>query len=70
MPTQYLSTSARAAGIGYTSTIGMFGGFFSPIILGYAKTVTGTFVGGFVAMAVISVIGVLLIFVAAPKTST
>jgi hypothetical protein len=48
----------------------MFGGFFSPIILGYAKTVAGTFVGGFVAMAVISVIGVLLIFAAAPKTST
>ncbi|CAB3797003.1 Putative tartrate transporter [Paraburkholderia ultramafica] len=70
MPTQYLSTSAKAAGIGYISTIGMFGGFFSPIILGYAKTVAGTFVGGFVAMAVISVIGVLLIFVAAPKTST
>jgi ACS family phthalate transporter-like MFS transporter len=69
MPTQYLSTSAKAAGIGCISTIGMFGGFFSPVILGYAKTVTGTFFGGFVAMSVISLIGVCLIFVAVPKTS-
>jgi len=68
MPTQYLSASAKAAGIGYISTIGMFGGFFSPIILGYAKTVSGTFVGGFVAMAAISAIGILLILVAAPKS--
>ncbi|NPT58234.1 MFS transporter [Paraburkholderia elongata] len=68
MPTQYLSASAKAAGIGYISTIGMLGGFFSPIILGYVKTVSGTFVGGFVAMAAISAISILLILVAAPKS--
>jgi D-galactonate transporter len=56
-PTSYLKGTAAAGGIALINSIGAFGGFVSPSIIGALKTFTGSFVEGMAAMATLLVIG-------------
>ena len=57
IPPTYLSREAAAAGIAVISSIGILGGFVSPSIIGWTKTVTGSLDAGLGLMAGISIIG-------------
>jgi D-galactonate transporter len=46
LPTSFLTGSAAAAGIALVNCTGNLGGFFSPTIIGYLKTYTGTLNSG------------------------
>ncbi|WP_426142524.1 MFS transporter [Pseudomonas sp. DWP3-1-2] len=56
-PSIYLKGTAAAGGIALINSIGAFGGFFSPSIIGFLKTFTGSFATGMAAMAALLVIG-------------
>jgi len=62
IPPQYLKGSAAAGGIALINTIGSFGGFFSPTIIGWAHTATGSMAAGLYVMVAITVLGALLLF--------
>jgi ACS family tartrate transporter-like MFS transporter len=47
----WLTGTAAAAGIAWVNSIGNLGGFFGPSIVGWAKTLTGSFAGGLYALA-------------------
>ncbi len=64
MPTMFLSGPAAAAGIATINSIGNLGGFFGPAMIGWIKSLTGSFAGGLyfvAAMLVISAIVTLLL---------
>lgn len=63
IPQTYLSGASAATGIALVSSLGMLGGFFSPIIMGYAKTEFGDLGAGFWAMAALLAIGAVTILV-------
>jgi nitrate/nitrite transporter NarK len=46
LPTSFLGGAAAAAGIALVNCTGNLGGFFSPAIIGYLKTYTGTLNSG------------------------
>lgn len=66
IPPAYLTGKAAAAGIGLVSSIGMMGGFASPIIVGWAKTMTGSIQPGFWAISVILVLGAVTLLAGIP----
>ena len=66
IPPAYLTGPAAAGGIALVSSIGMLGGFFSPIILGWAKSATGSLQFGFWAIAAILVLGAFALIVGIP----
>ena len=43
MPTKFLSGSAAAAGIAAINSIGNLGGFVGPAMIGWIKSLTGSF---------------------------
>ncbi|MCM3378097.1 hypothetical protein M3654_24100, partial [Bacillus licheniformis] len=45
IPPNYLQGAAAAGGIGVISSLGQVGAFFAPIVLGWVKSVTGSFSG-------------------------
>jgi len=53
MPTSLLTGSAAAAGIALINSVGNLGGFFGPNILGFARSMTGSFKGGLILLGVI-----------------
>ncbi|QQU67608.1 MFS transporter [Pseudomonas fluorescens] len=57
VPSSYLKGTAAAGGIALINSIGAFGGFVSPSIIGALKTFTGSFAAGMAVMAVLLVIG-------------
>jgi MFS family permease len=57
LPTGYLKGTAAAGGIALINSIGLFGGFLSPSLIGWLKSVTGSLETGLVAMAAIVFIG-------------
>ena len=57
IPPTYLSREAAAAGIAVISSIGILGGFVSPSIMGWMKTLTGSLDAGLLLMAGISITG-------------
>lgn len=57
MPTAYLGGTAAAGGIAFINTIGLFGGFLSPSLIGWLKTTTGSLNSGLIAMATIVLVG-------------
>lgn len=67
IPPSYLTGDAAAGGIALVSSIGMFGGFFSPLILGYAKAVSGSLQIGFWAIAAVLAGGAIAIIVGIPR---
>lgn len=61
MPGLYLSGTAAAGGIALISTIGNLAGAVGPVLLGYAKSQTGTFNSGLYAMSGLLVIAGILV---------
>jgi D-galactonate transporter len=54
MPTAFLSGTAAAAGVAYINSIANISGFVGPFIMGYIKDATGSFDGGLLVIAAVS----------------
>ncbi|QCT20268.1 MFS transporter [Jejubacter calystegiae] len=61
MPTQLLSGTALAAGIGFVNLFGAVGGFIAPILRVQAETLFASGAGGLLTLAGVAVLGALLI---------
>jgi MFS family permease len=57
MVSDYLKNNAAAGGIAFITSISTFGGFISPSIMGWAKTVTGNFQSGLFIMSGLLLMG-------------
>jgi ACS family 4-hydroxyphenylacetate permease-like MFS transporter len=62
LPQSILPESARPAGIGLISAVGLLGSALSPAVIGYLRDFTGTFTAGLAYAAILLVIGIVLIF--------
>lgn len=62
MPTQLLSGTALAAGIGFVNLFGAVGGFIAPILRVKAETVFASDAAGLLVLAGVAIIGSLIIF--------
>ncbi|RJT18111.1 MFS transporter [Buttiauxella izardii] len=62
MPTQLLSGTALAAGIGFVNLFGAVGGFLAPLIRVKAETAFNNNAAGLLALAGIAIVGALIIF--------
>ena len=62
MPTQLLSGTALAAGIGFVNLFGAIGGFLAPIIRVQAETMFASDSAGLVTLACVAIVGVVIIF--------
>ena len=60
MPTAFLSGTAAAAGIAFINSIANIAGFVGPMIIGRIKDATGSFSGGFLVVAGISVVAAIV----------
>jgi D-galactonate transporter len=56
-PTEYLKGTAAAGGIAFINSIGAFGGFVSPTIIGSLKTLTGSLQSGMIVMSAFIAVG-------------
>jgi MFS family permease len=66
LSTAYVSgagAAGAAAAVGAINSIANIGGFVSPYAVGYIKDATNSFVGGLLAITVVSFIGVALVFI-------
>lgn len=61
MPTQLLSGTALAAGIGFVNLFGAIGGFIAPNLRVHAEKLAGNPEAGLLALAAVAVLGALLI---------
>ncbi len=61
IPSEHLKGSAAAGGIALINTIGSFGGFVSPTIIGWARTRTGSLEAGLYVMVGITLLGAILL---------
>jgi D-galactonate transporter len=66
VPPTYLSEDAAATGIAVISSIGILGGFVSPVLIGWIKTLTGSMQYGLLAMTVVISLGGLVMLIAIP----
>lgn len=64
--TDYLSGRAAAGAIAVVNTIGLLGGYVSPMIMGWAKTLTGNLAAGLYIIAAILLVGALVSIVFTP----
>ncbi|EKC1929244.1 MFS transporter [Salmonella enterica subsp. enterica serovar Infantis] len=62
MPTQLLSGTALAAGIGFVNLFGAVGGFIAPILRVKAETLFASDAAGLLTLAGVAIIGSLIIF--------
>jgi nitrate/nitrite transporter NarK len=69
LPTSFLGGSAAAAGIALINCTGNLGGFFSPAIIGFLKTRTGTLNSGLFLVAACMIASSVLILTLAPAKS-
>jgi D-galactonate transporter len=69
LPTSILGGSAAAAGIAFVNCTGNLGGFFSPTVIGFLKTHTGTLNSGLYVIAACMIASSILIFGLAPAPS-
>ena len=63
IPQEHLKGPAAAGGIAFINSIGLFGGFFSPTIIGWTKAATGSLQAGLLVIATLLVIGAILLAV-------
>jgi len=63
IPQERLKGTAAAGGIAFINSIGLFGGFFSPTIVGWTKAATGSLQAGLLVIATLLVIGAILLAV-------
>jgi nitrate/nitrite transporter NarK len=66
IPPTCLGRDAAATGIAVISSIGILGGFASPSIVGYVKTVTGSIDQGLLVMTVLICAGGVTLLLAVP----
>lgn len=66
IPTSCLSGTAAAGGIAMINSIGLIGGFASPSILGWIKTVTGSLTSGLYLSSAALFLGAVLLLVGLP----
>jgi sugar phosphate permease len=59
LPAGYLGSAAAAGGIAFINICGALGGFASPIIIGYVKTLTGGMQAGMLTIVAIALTGAL-----------
>ena len=62
MPTQLLSGTALAAGIGFVNLFGAIGGFLAPIIRVQAETIFVSSSAGLLTLSCVAIVGVVIIF--------
>ncbi len=62
MPTQLLSGTALAAGIGFVNLFGAIGGFLAPIVRVQAETLFASSAAGLLTLAGVAIVGVIIIF--------
>jgi MFS family permease len=67
IPPSHFSGSRAASGIALVSSLGMFGGFFSPVILGWAKSTPGGLQLGFLIIAAVIAVGAVTLIVGIPE---
>lgn len=67
IPPAYLKGNAAAGGIGVISSLGQVGAFFAPILLGWIKTVSGSFSAGILLVAALVFIGGITVFFGVPR---
>ncbi|KDB08310.1 d-galactonate transporter [Burkholderia sp. lig30] len=67
IPPNYLKGEAAAGGIGVISSLGQVGAFFAPIVLGWVKSVTGSFSAGILLVAALVFIGGIAVFFGVPR---
>ncbi|MFL9950449.1 MFS transporter [Paraburkholderia agricolaris] len=60
--THALDKETSASGIALISSVGLIGGFVSPIVIGNVRTLTGSYAGGLYAVAAVLAIGAYAIF--------
>lgn len=71
IPTDYLKGQGAAGGIAFVNSLGLFGGFLSPTIIGWAKTATGSLQAGLMTIVCLLVFGaVLMVFLQRPQPMT
>ncbi|WP_181072478.1 hypothetical protein [Stutzerimonas azotifigens] len=66
IPSTYLGKANAAVGIGLVSSIGVFGGFVSPSLLGFIKDLTGSLDNGIFTIALLMLAGGLAILLLLP----
>jgi MFS family permease len=69
LPTSFLGGNAAAAGIALINCTGNLGGFFSPAIIGFLKTYTGTLNSGLFLVAACMIASSILILTLTPQKS-
>ena len=69
IPPTYLSQEAAATGIAVISSLGILGGFVSPSIVGYVKSLTGSIDAGLAVMTAIIIVGGLVTLIAVPASA-
>ncbi|SKD06367.1 MFS transporter [Paraburkholderia hospita] len=67
IPPTYLTGDAAAGGIGVISSLGQVGAFFGPIVLGWVKSITGSFAAGLLLVAVLVFAGGVAVLIGVPK---
>ncbi|MFM0704381.1 MFS transporter [Paraburkholderia sediminicola] len=67
IPPTYLVGDAAAGGIGVISSLGQVGAFFGPILLGWVKSITGSFAAGLLLVAVLVFAGGVIVLVGVPR---
>ena len=63
IPQEHFKGTAAAGGIAFINSIGLFGGFFSPTIIGWAKGMTGSLQAGLLVIAALLIVGAVLLAV-------
>ncbi|MEJ1977970.1 MAG: MFS transporter [Acetobacteraceae bacterium] len=60
IPVRFLTGAAAAGGLAFINSVGAFGGFCGPFMMGWLKDATGSFSAGLVGMALVMGVSVLL----------
>lgn len=69
IPPAYLGRSAAAGGIGMIASLSSLGGVIVPMVIGWARTVTGSFAIGLYAVVAILILAVVTMLVAIPASA-
>ncbi|NJP74753.1 MFS transporter, partial [Streptomyces sp. C1-2] len=66
IPPSFLKGTAAAGGIAFINSIGLLGGFFSPMIMGFVKERTGSTEWGLLTMSALVAAGTVLLLATKP----
>jgi D-galactonate transporter len=69
MPTAYLSGPAAAGGIALINSLGLIGGFVSPFVIGWMKTLTGSVNYGLYFVTALMVLGAIALLAKVPASA-